>query len=240
MAPDSYTDVKHFLIVFNRYEIQPDEKVTVSYKIRIPEQIEYNEVSYSAHTVYYSENTETETSRKTVEVNKLGFMLTKRVNLNIATISKEDNSGVEGATFKLVEMGTRGTTTLKETNAEGQVSFEQLFLERDYTLEQIGVSDDYVRNQDVISFRAYEEDGQIKLNVTNGNMNYSIDQDTKTVQVTMNNEVRYDFELTNLSTTGEAIQSTFTLTGNGQNFEQETSQDGKTVFTDYTRNKNTL
>ena len=71
-------------------------------------------------------------------------------------------------------------------------------------------------------------------------MNYSIDQDTKTVQVTMNNEVRYDFELTNLSTTGEAIQSTFTLTGNGQNFEQETSQDGKTVFTDYTRNKNTL
>ena len=231
LAPDSYTDVKHFLIVFNRYEIQPDEKVTVSYKIRIPEQIEYNEVSYSAHTVYYSENTETETSRKTVEVNKLGFMLTKRVNLNIATISKEDNSGVEGATFKLVEMGTRGTTTLKETNAEGQVSFEQLFLERDYTLEQIGVSDDYVRNQDVISFRAYEEDGQIKLNVTNGNMNYSIDQDTKTVQVTMNNEVRYDFELTNLSTTGEAIQSTFTLTGNGQNFEQETSQDGKTVFT---------
>ena len=99
------------------------------------------------------------------------------------------------------------------------------------TLEQIGVSDDYVRNQDVISFRAYEEDGQIKLNVTNGNMDYIIDQDTKTVQVTMNNEVRYDFELTNLSTTGETIQSTFTLTGNGQNFEQETSQDGKTVFT---------
>ena len=66
------------------------------------------------HTrVYYSENTETETSRKTVEVNKLGFMLTKRVNLNIATISKEDNSGVEGATFKLVEMGTRGTTNTK-------------------------------------------------------------------------------------------------------------------------------
>ena len=231
LAPDSYTDVKHFLIVFNRYEIQPDEKVTVSYKIRIPEQIEYNEVSYSTHTVYYSENTETETSRKTVEVNKLGFMLTKRVNLNIATISKEDNSGVEGATFKLVEMGTRGTTTLKETNAEGKVIFEQLFLERDYTLEQIGVSDDYVRNQDVISFRAYEEDGQIKLNVTNGNMDYIIDQDTKTVQVTMNNEVRYDFELTNLSTTGETIQSTFTLTGNGQNFEQETSQDGRTVFT---------
>ena len=231
LAPDSYTNVKHFLIVFNRYEIQPDETITVSYKIRIPEQIEYNEVSYSAHTVYYSENTETETSRKTVEVNKLGFMLTKRVNLNISTISKEDNSGVEGATFKLVEMGTRGTTTLKETNSEGQVSFEQLFLERDYTLEQIGVSDDYVRNQDVISFRAYEEDGQIKLNVTNGNMDYIIDQDTKTVQVTMNNEVRYDFELTNLSTTGETIQSTFTLTGNGQNFEQETSQDGKTVFT---------
>ena len=231
LAPDSYSNVKHFLIVFNRYEIESEETIKVSYRIRIPEQIEYNEISYSAHTVYYSENTETQDTRKTVEVNKLGFMLTKRVNLNISTISKDDNSGVEGATFKLIEKGTRGTTTLKETNTEGQVIFEQLFLERDYTLEQIGVSDDYVRNQDVISFRAYEEDGQIKLNITNGNMDYTIDQNTKTVQVTINNEVRYDFELTNLSTIGEAIQSTFTLTGNGQNFTQETSQDGKTVFT---------
>ena len=227
---DDYSNVKHFLIVFNRYEIEPAELLKISYQIRIPEQIEYNAISYSTHTVYYSEDEGTEETRKIIEVNKLGFMLTKRVDLDISVLSKENNSGVEGATFKLVELGTKQNVTLKETNSEGKVEFDKLFLERDYTLEQIGISDDYVRNEDLIKFRAYEENGQIKLNVSEGNLEYTLDQETKTVNANMHNEVRYDFELTNISNESTPIQSTFKLIADGKDIEQETNEEGKTVF----------
>ena len=226
-----YSNVKNFLIVFNRYEIAPSEKLKISYDIKIPDKIQYNEVGYSTYTVYFSKNNEGETTRENVEVNKLGFMIAKRVDFELTTSSLDDNSPVKGATYKLVETGDRQTSTVLTSDENGIINVSDLLLEKVYKLEQIGISDDYVLNTKEIEFRAYEENGEIKLDIT-GNFAEEpiINQDTQKIEASLYNEVRYDLSLTNLDLSNQGIVSTFELEGNDETVEATTNENGNLVF----------
>ena len=226
-----YSKVRNFLIVFNRYEIQPDEVIKISYDIRVPDDIQYNEISYSTYTVYFSKNDNGEVTRESTEVDKLGFMIAKRVDFELTTYNLDDNSPINGAVYKLTETGDRQTSTVLTSNSNGVINISELLLEKVYTLEQIGISEDYVLNNNKIEFRAYEEDSEIKLDLT-GNFaeDPEINQDTQVISAYLYNEVRYDLSLTNLNYSNQGIISTFSLEGNGETIEATSNSDGSLIF----------
>ena len=226
-----YSRVRNFLIVLNRYEIEPDEVIKISYDIRVPDDIQYNEISYSTYTVYFSENDNSEVTRESIEVDKLGFMIAKRVDFELTTYNLDDDSPISGAIYKLTEKGDRQTSTVLTSNANGVINISELLLEKVYILEQIGISDDYVLNDNSIEFRAYEENGEIKIDLT-GNFaeEPEINQETQVISAYLYNEVRYDLSLTNLNYNSQGIVSIFSLEGNGETIEATSNTDGSLVF----------
>ena len=228
---DDYSHVKHFLIVFNSYDIEIDEELTISYDIKIPESIQYNEVSYSTHTVYYSEHNNGEITRKKVESNKLGFNIARTFDFELTKYSRQDNNPVEGVTFRITEVSDRRNSTILVTGADGKVNISDLLLEKTYEVEEIGVPDEYIIDDNIITFRAYEENGEIRLDI-DGQFEEDpiIDQDTATVSATLYNEIKYDLNITNLNTDGEGIVSTFTLEGRGETINSTTNREGHLVF----------
>lgn len=86
-----------------------------------------------------------------------------------------------------------------ETNAEGKITIPDLLLEKNYTIQEIGVPDEYILDSNVIEFRAYEENGELKLNIFGQfEEEPEIDQDNALVSATLYNEVKYDLDITNL------------------------------------------
>ena len=82
-TPSDYSKVKSYLIDFGDYKLDKGEKHTISYNISIPAGLDYNQVSYSHHGVYFSLDT-TEGKYKTrTEPNKVGFMIAKQYDLEL-------------------------------------------------------------------------------------------------------------------------------------------------------------
>lgn len=228
---DDYSNVKNFLILFNSYQMEPAEELKISYDIKIPDDAAYNEVAYSTHTIYYSEHNESEIERKTADINKLGFNIARRFNFELTIYSRQDNSPIQGASFRITEIGNRLNSMIVETNAEGKITIPDLLLEKNYTIQEIGVPDEYILDSNVIEFRAYEENGELKLNIFGQfEEEPEIDQDNALVSATLYNEVKYDLDITNLNDDSKGVVSTFSLEGRGETQEARTDKNGKLVF----------
>ena len=228
---DDYSNVKNFLILFNSYQMESAEELKISYDIKIPDDAAYNEVAYSTHTIYYSEHNESEIERKTADINKLGFNIARRFNFELTIYSRQDNSPIQGASFRITEIGNRLNSMIVETNAEGKITIPDLLLEKNYTIQEIGVPDEYILDSNVIEFRAYEENGELKLNIFGQfEEEPEIDQDNALVSATLYNEVKYDLDITNLNDDSKGVVSTFSLEGRGETQEARTDKNGKLVF----------
>ena len=228
---DDYSNVKNFLILFNSYQMEPAEELKISYDIKIPDDAAYNEVAYSTHTIYYSEHNESEIERKTADINKLGFNIARRFNFELTIYSRQDNSPIQGASFRITEIGNRLNSMIVETNAEGKITIPDLLLEKNYTIQEIGVPDEYILDSNVIEFRAYEENGELKLNIFGQfEEEPEINQDNALVSATLYNEVKYDLDITNLNDDSKGVVSTFSLEGRGETQEARTDKNGKLVF----------
>ncbi len=87
-----------------------------------------------------------------------------------------------------------------------------MLLEKNYTIQEIGVPDEYILDSNVIEFRAYEENGELKLNIFGQfEEEPEIDQDNALVSATLYNEVKYDLDITNLNDDSKGVVSTFSL-----------------------------
>ena len=211
--------------------MEPAEELKISYDIKIPDDAAYNEVAYSTHTIYYSEHNESEIERKTADINKLGFNIARRFNFELTIYSRQDNSPIQGASFRITEIGNRLNSMIVETNAEGKITIPDLLLEKNYTIQEIGVPDEYILDSNVIEFRAYEENGELKLNIFGQfEEEPEIDQDNALVSATLYNEVKYDLDITNLNDDSKGVVSTFSLEGRGETQEARTDKNGKLVF----------
>ena len=228
---DDYSNVKNFLILFNSYQMAPDETLRISYDIKIPDDATYNEVAYSTHTIYYSEYNGNEVERKTADISKLGFNIARRFDFELTKYSRQDNRPIQGVSFKITEIGNRLNSIVVETNAEGKITIPDLLLEKNYTIQEIGVPDEYIINTNIIEFRAYEQDGELKLDITGEFEDEpKIDQGKALISATLYNEVKYDFDITNINENTEGVKSTFTLEGKGETQKAITDENGKLVF----------
>lgn len=152
-----WSTIKTYLIVIdNAYKIQTGQSVEFSYDISIPEGIDYNEISYSEHAIYFNLVTNEGLYATSTGAEKLGFMIAKQYDLEIVKYQKDTQKTLQGVTFTLTEDGQE-TSSIKTTDANGTIKFIGLFAERYYTLQEIKTTEDYILNEEKIRFYTYTE-----------------------------------------------------------------------------------
>ena len=166
-TPADFSKVKSYLIDLGDYVLEKGEKHTVSYNINIPEGINYNQVSYSAHAVYFSLDTEEGKYKTQSEPNKVGFMIAKQYDLEVVKYQKERDNTISGATYSVQEEGTDETKT-KVTDTNGSLVLDGLYVDRTYILKEIKSPEEYELNTEEIRFVVNEDNGKLVVNVING------------------------------------------------------------------------
>ncbi len=164
--PTDFSKVKSFLIDLGDYVLQPKETHTFTYEVNIPEGLDYNEVSYSHHGVYFTLNTNAGTLDEQTEPAKLGLMIAEPYNIEITKYERKTNNTVPGATYSVAEDG--GDEVIGITNEEGKLTIKDLFAEHSYTLKETISPDGYDLNPEEIKFEVYEENGKLKVQINSG------------------------------------------------------------------------
>lgn len=248
-----WSKIKTYIIVVdNSYNLATGETIEFEYDISLPPGVDYNEVTYSEHAIYFSLMTDDGKYATTTGSEKLGFMIAKQYDLEIVKYQEDTEKTIQGVTFSLTEDGQE-TSSIKVTDANGTIKFIGLFAERYYTLKEIKTTDDYVLNGEEIRFYTYTEinpDGTESLyleyvdkdNQKHARANNIYDcviedsvlapkpeegQDYK-IQIKIENEVKAKLAIHKKDkATGEPLKNVkFTLTGEGKNEILTTDKDG--------------
>ncbi len=164
--PTDFSKVKSFLIDLGDYVLQPKESYTFTYQVNIPEGLEYNEVSYSHHGVYFTLNTNAGTLDEQTEPAKLGLMIAEPYNIEITKYERKTDTVVPGATYSVQEDGEDEVIGITDEN--GNLTIKDLFAENEYTLKETISPDGYELNTDEIKFETYEENGELKVQINSG------------------------------------------------------------------------
>ena len=100
-TPD-FSKVKTYLIDLGDYILNIGDSKTFTYQIRVPSTVQYNDVSYSAHAVYFCLDTAEGKFRTQTETTKLGFRIERKYHLNLTKVKENTEIPVQGATFSVV------------------------------------------------------------------------------------------------------------------------------------------
>ncbi len=250
---EDWSKIKTYIIVIdNSYVLRPGETIEFEYEISIPQGIDYNEVTYSEHAIYFALGTDEGLYYASTGSAKLGFMIAKQYDLEIIKYQEDTQKVLPGVTFALTEKGAE-TSTIKTTNQDGVIVMPGLYAERYYTLKEIRTTDDYVLNEEEINFYTYteiNEDGTESLyllfvdqdgnpiekarysSIMDGNAippNAEVQQDYK-IQFKIQDEVKAKLAISKVDMdTNLPMQNVkFTITGKGKDEEiLTTDKEGK-------------
>ena len=169
LSPTDYSKVKSYLIDFGEYQFKKGERYTVSYDVGIPSGLNYNEVTYGHHAVYFSLDT-TEGKYKTqTEPNKVGIMIAKQYDLELIKFQNGKEKTVSGATYAIQEDGKEESKT-RVTSVDGSLNLTGLYIDRTYIVKEIKSPKDYELNDEVVRFTTSESDGKIIVTKNDGNV----------------------------------------------------------------------
>ena len=116
--PSDYSKVKSYLVDLGGYKLAKGEKHTISYNINIPSGLNYNQVAYSHHGVYFCLDTDAGKYKTRTEPNKVGFMIAKQYDLELTKFQKSKSNIVSGATYAVYEDGKEDAKT-RVTGVDG-------------------------------------------------------------------------------------------------------------------------
>lgn len=247
---DDWSAVKSFLIDLGNYEIQSGNSstLTFSYDIVIPEGIEYNEISYSSHSVYFALNTDAGKYYRTINATKLGFMIAKQFNLEIIKMQQDSDNTVQGVTYSIEDKET-GEKRIQTTDVNGALVIEALCAEKEYSITEIKTTDNYILDSTSIQLYTYMDENEILHAVYKGtNGSYEeLDshytglvraarvikhegEDYK-VQLEIDNQVKGKLKITKTDGSNLLSNIRFALTGNGINATLTTNGAGAIEYT---------
>ena len=208
-SPDDWSKVKSYLIDFGDYIIQAGKSYTFSYGIEIPEKVEYNEVSYSEHAVYFALDTEGGKLLTQTEPNKLGIKIIRKYGFNLTKYKEDSNLlKVAGATYKIDCTDKNGNTVTKllTTNLDGIININDLYVGIKYTVKELKSPINYVLNNEKIEFKVIEDEQEnLKLETTN-EQKVILDKENEIVQIKTEDEPKYNITITKTdASTGEVL-----------------------------------
>ena len=167
-GPEDFNDVTAFLIDLGDYALSTSERRNITYKITISNEVNYNDVSFSHHAVFFCLDTENGKYRTQTEPNKLGFTIVKKFNLELTKYQKSKPKKVSGATYFVWEDGKDEGRT-KVTSTDGNFVLEGLYVEKTYCIQELKTPVDYELNSDIIKFTTTEsEEGVLTVQPLEG------------------------------------------------------------------------
>ncbi len=232
--PQDWSKIRSYLIVFEDYSMAPGTAYKFNYEIMIPEELNYNDVSYSHHGVYFSLDTEEGKYRTYVEPNKLGFMIAKQFDLEITKYQKDSEKLVPQATYLLIAEGEEEEKS-RVTNLDGKITLKNLFVNKTYIVKEIKSSSQYELNPDEIKFKVIENsEGKLEAILISGTLKEGtnlavVEKNSRaTVLLVVEDKVRPNVKvITNeLGTDIKLANVRYKLTGKGL------VESGKTVIAD--------
>ena len=230
--------IKSYIIVLENYELPKNNTHTFTYTINVPEGLNYNEVSYSHHAVYFSLNTEQGKYRTEIEPNKLGFMIAKQYDLEITKYQIGKDKVVAGATYLVREDEVEEGRT-KVTGEDGKLLLKGLYVDRTYIIKETKSPTEYELNTNEVKFITKEENGELKVELIDGtvkNIEGIQPQDGQDyrVAVEVEDEVRARINITKVEEGTETPISGVRYRVSGKNYEAgkiiSTDREGKTTL----------
>ena len=165
--PSDYSKVKSYLVDLGGYKLAKGEKHTISYNINIPSGLNYNQVAYSHHGVYFCLDTDAGKYKTRTEPNKVGFMIAKQYDLELTKFQKGKNNIVSGATYAVYEDGKEDAKT-RVTGVDGKLTLTGLYVDRTYVIKEIKSPNDYELNEEVVKFTTSESNGILVVTKNSG------------------------------------------------------------------------
>ena len=230
--------IKSYIIVLENYELPKNNTHTFTYTINVPEGLNYNEVSYSHHAVYFSLNTEQGKYRTEIEPNKLGFMIAKQYDLEITKYQIGKDKVVAGATYLVREDEVEEGRT-KVTGEDGKLLLEGLYVDRTYIIKETKSPTEYELNTNEVKFITKEENGELKVELIDGTVKniegiQPQDEQDYRVAVEVEDEVRARINITKVEEGTETPISGVRYRVSGKNYEAgkiiSTDREGKTTL----------
>ena len=237
-----YSEMKSYLIDLGDFEINKDDDIGFSYNVAIPQEgVEYEDVSYSQHAVYFDLNTVDGKLADYTEPNKLGIRITRKFDLTINKTILGRETLVPNAVY-LLETGVKGNDNYEShivlTDENGQINISGLYVGRVYSLSEMKTEDDYEVASGILEFivRENSETKELEVSINNegaGYKTHSINNDKMIINV--EDRVRYDLDVvkyrkgTNVKIPGITYMiSTGTIgDDNYQAYKKVTDADGK-------------
>ena len=178
-TPD-FSKVKTYLIDLGDYVLSVKENRVFTYQIKVPSTVSYNDVSYSAHAVYFCLDTAEGKFKTQTETTKLGFRIERKYHLNMTKVKENTTVPVQGATFSITAEG-EDETKLGTTNNSGTFTIQNLFVDKTYILKEIRTPGSYEKNETEVKFKVTVQDDKLVLQILEGQdslKEYSITQAT--------------------------------------------------------------
>ncbi len=159
---ENLDNIRSYLIDLGEKTLNRGEKYKFTYTVEIPQNLAYNQVSYSHHAVYFSLDTTDGKYRTQTEPNKVGLMIARKFDLELEKYQKEKDILVPGATYLIKEDGKEEGKT-KVTDANGKLEIENLYVDRKYIVKEIKSPANYELNQKEVTFKVTEAEGKLKI-----------------------------------------------------------------------------
>ncbi len=152
-----WSEIKSYAISLGNYKLSREESHTFSYEINIPDGLEYNDISYSEHGIYFALMTDAGKYYTSTAVNKLGFMIAKQYDLEIEKYQKNTTKKLPNISFKITEEGAN-SGTVRTTDENGKLELSGLFAEKKYKIIEYKTTDDYCLNEEEIEIYTYTDE----------------------------------------------------------------------------------
>lgn len=151
----NWDEIKTYFIDFQNTVIEKGKQYTFYYTIQVPNNLKFNQVSYSHHGVYFSLDTANGKYRTQTEPSKMGLRVVKTYDLTLTKYQSQMDKLVPGAVYRVREVvedtvEEKGKTAV--TNAQGQLMISDLYAEKIYEIEEIKTPKDYALNADKIRY----------------------------------------------------------------------------------------
>lgn len=204
-TPDDWSKVRSYLIDFGGYAIPTNETDTFSYEVVIPAGLNYNQIAYADHAVYYYLDTDQGKLLTQTEPNKVGISITEKYNLQIKKYTKNSNETFSGAVFKVKEVNDDiDESELEEKTATsdntGLAVIKNLYIGKTYEISELRTDANHILSTEKQKIVANIVNDKIEVTVLEGTFRENptvekIDNANSVVKVGLENETKFNFSL---------------------------------------------
>ena len=226
-----WTKIKTYLIDFGEYVLPKDVSQVVSYQVVLPADLDYNEVSYSIHGVYYCLDTENGKLRTQTEPTKLGIMIAEKYNLKIVKCQTNSDFKLPGIVFKCEELTDDEITDEKTATSDenGFAFLKNLYVGRTYRIKEIKTDNNHILDDREIVITSSVINDTVDIQILSGNFDSSftiekVENSNTVVTTSKNNEVKYNITL-------DKLEESDNLPIQGIRFMLEDSVGNKSYYT---------